>query len=706
MLLVLALLLLLVAPPYRILECLAASSTATTRSSPAAATQLVLEHGSALVGRGYTTGSASAGLPVLAAKGESESAQLVIMASEMLREVTVIAEHDVAPGIKLRVTPIGFVRLGPCPFDVEPATYNQTCPKHAPWWCPTGVAATRYSTAPTAPGCAAEAGHCRGCSAMGPQTCAAEGFKVGESGPAEPHAMGFCPNAVSGSCEEGCPPTGHATYSRPNDTMYTPQNKYQPHVLLPNISTFSVAPNMAQPVLLTFDVSRTATAGNYSADIAVNYIAGSLSTTVHLIVFDFELPAAWHFPTLWGVWPGGSKALYTDTAKTKQQHDTVNITALELELVELLLSHRIPVTSLYGHSPTKGAAGDWPAVLGQGVDGLRKLWARGQRTYNLMCVDQGMYPGRQPNVTTTAGLIKTILAARNLSDAAGWPRNLTTVYMFDEPSSYQEMVLLQNVSKEISRAIGNQTRIVTLGNQAAILASAQISFAKTDWSGIGAFCPNMEVFAAIDGDHDTSATAITAAEGTAFRLQRAQGKQIWWYSSAMMMGNYSTGWNLGVPPIRSRLKMGHTSWKYGVEGFIYYEFFAWESYCERPWSNCSVTGHTPTLDVTGYMNDRQSFDGEGQLAVPGPHGALGTLFLENIRDGFEDFELYWLLQRLRDDQHVEVPTEVAGALPHCLRANENCVPSEPVSTDDPLVLHNQRLALATQIMRALHRSGK
>ena len=118
-----------------------------------------------------------------------------------------------------------------------------------------------------------------------------------------------------------------------------------------------------------------------------------------------------------------------------------------------------------------------------------------------------------------------------------------------------------------------------------------------------------------------------------------------------------------------------------------------------------MTGHTPFLDVTGYMNDRQSFDGEGQLAVPGPLGALGTLFLENIRDGYEDFELYWLLQRLRDGsgQGVKVPAEVAGALPHCLRANENCVPSAPVSTDDPMVLHKQRLALAMEIMNVQNR---
>ena len=43
--------------------------------------------------------------------------------------------------------------------------------------------------------------------------------------------------------------------------------------------------------------------------------------------------------------------------------------------------------------------------------------------------------------------------------------------MFDEPSSYTDMLLLQNISQEIAAAIGNETKIVTLGNQAALLAS-------------------------------------------------------------------------------------------------------------------------------------------------------------------------------------------------------------------------------------------
>ena len=204
--------------------------------------------------------------------------------------------------------------------------------------------------------------------------------------------------------------------------------------------------------------------------------------------------------------------------------------------------------------------------------------------------------------------------------------------MFDEPSSYTDMLLLQNISQEIAAAIGNETKIVTLGNQAALLASAQTTFKKAAWSGIGAFTPNMEVYAAIAGEPEDP---TSAAERTAFDLWRQEGKEAWWYSSGMLMGNWSDGFQLGVPAIRSRLKMGHLSWKYQVDGFIYYQLFAWEPYCEEPWRSCTAVGTTPTLELTNFFNDRQTWDGEGQLAVPGPDGVLATLHLESVRDGCE-----------------------------------------------------------------------
>ena len=47
------------------------------------------------------------------------------------------------------------------------------------------------------------------------------------------------------------------------------------------------------------------------------------------------------------------------------------MTALELDMAEMLLSHRIPLTSIYGHDLKNGAAADWPTVFAAGVAGLK-----------------------------------------------------------------------------------------------------------------------------------------------------------------------------------------------------------------------------------------------------------------------------------------------------------------------------------------------
>ena len=107
-----------------------------------------------------------------------------------------------------------------------------------------------------------------------------------------------------------------------------------------------------------------------------------------------------------------------------------------------------------------------------GVDGLKMLWDRGQRTYNLMCVDSSFYPNKLPcakrfpfpsafatndvvatrrNQTVTKQLIGGILEARNLSDAAGWPRNLTTICNQSDAFSTRRVFCLANLGSSTVR---------------------------------------------------------------------------------------------------------------------------------------------------------------------------------------------------------------------------------------------------------------
>ena len=167
----------------------------------ALAAALFVEHGSATVDRSWQAAtSTSIGLPVMSAKGEYESAQLVIVADAPLRNVSVSIEGSLPTGVGAKIAPVGFVRAGPCPFDVEPKSYGKTCPggKVGPqWWCPTGVADHDLDGNWKGPGCVDYAYQCRGCAGMGPSVCCTEGLVVGhgpatssESGPVQAHPAG------------------------------------------------------------------------------------------------------------------------------------------------------------------------------------------------------------------------------------------------------------------------------------------------------------------------------------------------------------------------------------------------------------------------------------------------------------------------------------------------------------------------------------
>ena len=210
-------------------------------------------------------------------------------------------------------------------------------------------------------------------------------------------------------------------YLRPNDTQYAIKDRTKPHALLDYMQSFDVEPGMPQPVMVTFQVNRSAVAGNYSVSVAVRDRAGRLAVaSIHLTVWDFALPKGWSLPSLFGAQP-------QNVWGANSRNTTLNEGQAEAQFAEMLLEHRVPVTSLYGHVPDEGAPGDWQLIYSEGVEGIKRLWERGQRTWNLLAISSGDYPGTKPNLTITRSQVDVILKARNVSDAAGWPRNLTTV---------------------------------------------------------------------------------------------------------------------------------------------------------------------------------------------------------------------------------------------------------------------------------------
>jgi hypothetical protein len=116
---------------------------------------------------------------------------------------------------------------------------------------------------------------------------------------------------------------------------------------------------------------------------------------------------------------------------------------------------------------------------------------------------------------------------------------------------------------------------------------------------------------------------------------RAAGKRVWWYVCCHPRKRNDLNFFVQLPVIRSRLLMGAATWKYKPDGFLYYRVSGWKNY-KTPIDRGPLTNWVPYY--------RPGPDGDGELICPGPNGPLTTLQFENIRDGIEDYEYYWVLR--------------------------------------------------------------
>ena len=94
--------------------------------------------------------------------------------------------------------------------------------------------------------------------------------------------------------------------------------------------------------------------------------------------------------------------------------------------------------------------------------------------------------------------------------------------------------------------------------------------------------------------------------------------------------------------------VGWLSWKAGVSGFEYWSASHWGDNPGR-----LPRGYLDEVESEWQANTFQRYNGDGYLTYPGPEGRpLSSIRLENLRDGFEDWELLALL-KTKGDEHAD-----------------------------------------------------
>ncbi len=202
------------------------------------------------------------------------------------------------------------------------------------------------------------------------------------------------------------------------------------------------------------------------------------------------------------------------------------------------------------------------------------------------------------------------LTERHLAEK-GW-LDMAYVYVIDEPSAgYFPQV--KGCFSIVKRFAPKLKTLLTLGygatrpwrpGRSGLPAYAQLR----DWVDI--WVPHSDCF----------------HEGFMEEMRRA-GKEIWAYVCISAQKPYANIWAIDYPGADHRILFWQL-WRYRITGFLYWSTTYWKV---NPWEEAMT-----------YPGG----NGDGSLFYPGEAGPIGSIRLEIIRDGIEDYDYLALLSEL------------------------------------------------------------
>jgi hypothetical protein len=271
--------------------------------------------------------------------------------------------------------------------------------------------------------------------------------------------------------------------------------------------------------------------------------------------------------------------------------------------------------------------------------------------------------------------------------ARGWLDKAYT-YWFDEPDPKDYEFVVEGM-KRIRAAAPGLRRLLTEQPEKALLGHVEI------WCGLTPEWTREKVDA-----------------------RRAAGEEVWWYVCTGPKAPYVTLF-IDHPGTEMRL-WPWQSWQYGVQGLLVWETTYWNSPAafpapklQDPWADPMgyVSGYDFQAGHVGYWGN-----GDGRFVYPPRRadlhdttpcldGPVNSIRWENLRDGMEDYEYFWLLEQEVKRVAARKQERDAGRLQQARRLLE--VP-EDISKDlthfttdpRPLLAHRDRIAKMIETLRS------
>ena len=469
-----------------------------------------------------------------------------------------------------------------------------------------------------------------------------------------------------------------------------------PDPLPPLTLPLTLPPHRNQPLWLTFHAPEGTPAGLWKGELILGFDQGTVQVPLQVQVYHFRLPRPARLRSAFGLNPH----------LIARYHGLTN-TADLARVYELYLQdfaeHRISPYSFYHGSEIQlrfeGPPAQRRAVLSfDAFDAAARRWLDSGAFNSFLLPLHGMgggtfhsrhpgqldgYPEGTPEHTRLfqdyLGQLECHLRTR------GW-LNLAYTYWFDEPEPKDYEFVIQGMQR-IRAAAPGLRRMLTEQPEPELLGHVDIWCALTpEWT----------------------------PEKVAAR--RAAGEEVWWYLCTVPRAPY-LGLFIDHPGTSLRL-WPWQSWQFGIQGILVWETTYWTSptafpdHLQNPWddpmSYLSGYGAPPGVRIPwGNGDGRFLYPPRRNPNVPGPpvlQGPIPSFRWENLRDGVEDYDYFWLLQQ--EIERVErLPRararQAAAAARPLLTVPETVSHDQTRFTTDPrpLLEHRHRVARAIEVLQ-------
>lgn len=469
-----------------------------------------------------------------------------------------------------------------------------------------------------------------------------------------------------------------------------------PDPLPPLKTPLKLAARNNQPLWITVKVHEQATAGNYNGHIILKTSFGEFKLPVVLTIYDFTLPKESHLRSAFGL----STYLINRYHGLQRQEDKELVYE---KYLKNFAEHRISPYSFFDYHPIKitfsGEGTNKQAVVDFSLfDIAAEKWLDkfGFNSFRLPLKGMGggtfhsRYPGElegfKEGTPEHARLFKDYLSKiENHLRQRGWLEKAYT-YWFDEPDKKDYEFVVEGM-KRIKAAAPGIKRMLTEQPEPELIGHVDI------WCGL---------------TPEWNKSLVGRC--------RKRGEEVWWYICCSPKAPYITEF-IDHPGTELRL-WPWQSWQYGIQGILVWETTYWTSSCvysnklQNPWEDpmSYVSGYDFPVGYVGYWGN-----GDGRflypprrdpntLTEPCLDDPINSIRWEQLRDGVEDYEYFWLLskqcERIAKNRPAHPLLKKAQAL---LVVPENLSAGLTKFTTDPreILIHREKIARMIEQMQKL-----